>query len=184
LAATAPLISNWPCLSPLVDIPNWVNDVYLKRRGADALLAPGLLNQSHMLSVLSSLCRHGPAALQLSNLQSPTPPPSLPHPGCTKNLNYSINSASSIQKTAPDSPNQGCCTFPWFTIWSNLRPPYEVQLLLFLRWILTYPSYYFTLTTLTTVSLKTLTSSLPPVRLKTLNMTGTWLTLSRNAYQS
>ncbi len=35
LAATAPLTSNWMCPSPLVDIPNWVDDVYLKRRGAD-----------------------------------------------------------------------------------------------------------------------------------------------------
>ena len=148
------------------------------------LLAPGLPNQSHMLGALSSLCRRGPAALQLSDLQSPTFPPSLPHPGRTKNLNYSINSASSIQQTTPDSPNQGRCAFPWFTIWSNLHPPYEVQLLLFLRWILTYPSYYFTLTALTTVSLKTSTSSLPPVRLKTLNMTGTWLTSLRNAYRS
>ncbi len=147
------------------------------------LLAPGSPNQSHMLSALSSLCRHGPTALQLSNLQSPTFPPLLPHPSCTKNLNYSINPTSSIQQTAPDSPNQGCCAFPWFTIWSDLRPPYEVQLLLFLRWILTYPSYYFTLTAFTTVSLKTLTSSLPPVCLKTLNMTGTWLTSLRNAYQ-
>jgi hypothetical protein len=148
------------------------------------LLAPGLPNQSHMLGALSSLCRRGPIALLLSNLQSPTFPPSLPHPGCTKNLNYSINSTSSIQQTAPDSPNQGCCAFPWFTIWSNLRPPYKVQLLLFLHWILTYPSYYFTLIALTTVSLKTSTSSLPPVRLKTLNMTGTRLTSLRNAYQS
>jgi hypothetical protein len=148
------------------------------------LSAPGSPNQSHMLGMLSSLCRRGPAALQLSNLQSPTFPPSLPHSGRTKNLNYSINSASSIQQTAPDSPNQGRCASPWFTIWSNLRPRYEVQLLLFLRWILTYPSYYFTLTTLTTVSLKTSTSSLPPVRLKTLNMTGTRLTSLRNAYRS
>jgi hypothetical protein len=36
LAATAPLTSNWPCPSPLVDIPNWIDDVYLKRCGADA----------------------------------------------------------------------------------------------------------------------------------------------------
>ncbi len=148
------------------------------------LLAPGLPNQSHMLGALSSLCHHGPAALQLSDLQSPMFPPLLPHPSCTKNLNYSINSASSIQQTAPDSPNQGCCAFPWFTVWSNLRQPYEVKLLLFLHWILIYPSYYFTLATLTTVSLKTSTSSLLPVRLKTLNMTGTWLTSLRNAYQS
>ncbi len=110
------------------------------------LLAPGLPNQSHMLGALSSLCCCGPAALQLSDLQSPTFPPLLLHPGCTKNLNYSINSASSIQQTAPDFPNQGRHAFPWFTIQSNLRPPYKVQLLLFLRWILTYPSYYFTLT--------------------------------------
>jgi hypothetical protein len=32
----APLTSNRPRPSPLVDVPNWVNDVYLKRRGADA----------------------------------------------------------------------------------------------------------------------------------------------------
>jgi hypothetical protein len=31
-------------------------------------LAPGLPNQSHMLGALSSLCRRGPAALQLSDL--------------------------------------------------------------------------------------------------------------------
>ncbi len=36
LATTAPLTSNWPRPSPLVDIPNWVDDVYLKRRGANA----------------------------------------------------------------------------------------------------------------------------------------------------
>jgi hypothetical protein len=36
LAVTAPLTSSWPHLSPLVDIPNWVDDVYLKRRGADS----------------------------------------------------------------------------------------------------------------------------------------------------
>ncbi len=148
------------------------------------LLAPGSPNQSHLLGALSSLCRCGPAALHLSNLQSPTFPPLPPHPGRTKNLNYSINFTSSIQQTAPDSPNQGCCASPWFTIWSNLHPRYKVQLLLFLRWILTYPSYYFTLTALTTVSLKTSTSSLLPVRLKTLNMTGTRLTSSRNAYRS
>ncbi len=36
LAATAPLTSNWLCPSPLVDVPNWVDDVYLKRRGTNA----------------------------------------------------------------------------------------------------------------------------------------------------
>jgi hypothetical protein len=36
LTATAPLTSNWPCPSPLVDVPNWVDDIYLKRLGADA----------------------------------------------------------------------------------------------------------------------------------------------------
>ncbi len=36
MAATAPLTSDWPRPSPLVDIPNWVDDVYLKRRGANA----------------------------------------------------------------------------------------------------------------------------------------------------
>ncbi len=148
------------------------------------LLAPGLLNQSHMLGALSSLCCCGPTALQLSNLQFPTFPPSLPHPGRTKSFNYSINSASFIQQTALDLPNQGHRALSWFTIQSNLHPPYEVQLLLFLCCILTYPSFYFTLTALKTVSLKTSTSSLPPVRLKTLNMTGTWMTSLRNAYRS
>ncbi len=38
LVATAPLTSNQPCPSPLVDIPNWVDDVYLKKRGADAFI--------------------------------------------------------------------------------------------------------------------------------------------------
>ncbi len=87
-ATTAPLTSNLL----------WVNNVYLKRHVVPMLLlALDSPNQSHMLRALSSLCRHGPAALQLSNLQSPTFPPSLPHLGHTKNLNYFINSASSIR---------------------------------------------------------------------------------------
>ncbi len=48
------------------------------------LLAPGLPNQSHMLSALSSLCHRGPVALRLSNRQSPTFPPLLPHPGAPR----------------------------------------------------------------------------------------------------
>jgi hypothetical protein len=36
LVATAPLTCNWPWPSPLVDIPNWVNEVYLTGCGADA----------------------------------------------------------------------------------------------------------------------------------------------------
>ncbi len=36
LAATAPSTPHRPCPSPLVDVPNWVDDVYLKRRGTDA----------------------------------------------------------------------------------------------------------------------------------------------------
>jgi hypothetical protein len=39
LVATAPLSSNWPCpLSPLVNIPNWVDDVYLTGCGTDAFI--------------------------------------------------------------------------------------------------------------------------------------------------
>jgi hypothetical protein len=38
LVATAPLTSDWPRPSPLLDIPNWVNDVYLTGRGADAFI--------------------------------------------------------------------------------------------------------------------------------------------------
>jgi hypothetical protein len=36
LTTTALLTSNWPCPSPMVDILNWVDDVYLKRCGANA----------------------------------------------------------------------------------------------------------------------------------------------------
>ena len=36
LFAAAPLTPSWPGLPPLVDIPNWDDDIYLKRRGADA----------------------------------------------------------------------------------------------------------------------------------------------------
>jgi hypothetical protein len=178
------LTSNWPCPSPLVDVANWVNDVYLKRRGANASIGSRFAESEPYAWRVASLCCCGPAALQLNNLLSPTFPPLLPHPVCTKNLNYSINPTSSIYQTAPDSPNQGRHAFPWFTIWSNLHLPYKVQLLLLLHWISTYPSYYFNLTALTSVSLKTSTSSLPPVRLKNLNMTGTQMTSLRNAYQS
>ncbi len=38
MVTTAPFTSNWPCLSPLVKVPNWVNDIFLKRRGADAFI--------------------------------------------------------------------------------------------------------------------------------------------------
>ena len=36
LFAAAPLTPSWPGLPPLVDIPNWDDVIYLKRRGADA----------------------------------------------------------------------------------------------------------------------------------------------------
>jgi hypothetical protein len=36
LVAAAPLTPSWPGPPPLVDIPNWDDDIYLKRRGADA----------------------------------------------------------------------------------------------------------------------------------------------------
>jgi hypothetical protein len=118
------------------------------------LLAPGLLNQSHMLGASSSICYCGPASLRFSNFQFTMPSPLLPHPSGTKKFISSTNSASSVQQTTPDSSNQGCRAFPWCTVWSNLRPPpYEVQLLLFLCWTLTYPSYYFTLTAPITVRL-------------------------------
>ncbi len=119
------------------------------------LLAPGLPNQSHMLGALSSFCCCGPAALWFSNFQFTMPSPLLSHCSGTKKFISSTNSASSVQQTAPDLPNQGCCAFPWCTIQSNLRPPpYKVQLLLFLCWTLTYPSYYITLTAPITVWLK------------------------------
>jgi hypothetical protein len=38
LVAAAPLASIWPGPSPLVDIPNWDNDIYLTGGGADASL--------------------------------------------------------------------------------------------------------------------------------------------------
>jgi hypothetical protein len=38
LVTAAPLSSIWPGPSPLVDIPNWDNDVYLTGGGADASL--------------------------------------------------------------------------------------------------------------------------------------------------
>jgi hypothetical protein len=36
LVVAAPLTPSWPGPPPLVDIPNWDDDIYLKRRGADA----------------------------------------------------------------------------------------------------------------------------------------------------
>jgi hypothetical protein len=118
------------------------------------LLAPGLPNQSHMLGASSSFCCCGPAALRFSDFQFTMPSPLLLHPSGTKKFISFTNSASFVQQTTLDLPNQGCCAFPWCTIWSNLHlPPYEVQLLLFLRWTLTYPSYYFTLTAPITVQL-------------------------------
>ncbi len=118
------------------------------------LLAPGLPNQSHMLDALSSFCCCGPAALRFSNFQFTMPSPLLLHSSGTKKFSSSPNSASSVQQTTPYLPNQGHRAFPWCTIWSNLRPPpYKVQLLLFLRWTLAYPSYYFTLTAPITVRL-------------------------------
>jgi hypothetical protein len=160
VVATAPLTSDWPCPSPLVDVPNWVDDVYLTGRSTDAFIGSRFANQSHMLCASSSFCCCVPDALRFNNIQSPTSPTSHPHPSRTKSLTYSIDSTSSIQQTAPGLPNRGRRAFSWCTFPSHLHPPYEVQLLLFLRGTLTYPSYYFTPTALITVRLKTLTESL------------------------
>jgi hypothetical protein len=109
LVAAAPLTPSWPGLPPLVDIPIWDDDIYLKRRGADAFLAPGLPNQSHMLGTASSCCRCGPAFIH-----HPLPFPSArPQPSDVKNINFSIPAKLHIQQTAPDLPSQGCCGFSW-----------------------------------------------------------------------
>jgi hypothetical protein len=155
LVATAPFTSNWPCPSPLVNVPNWVDDIYLKRRGADASIGSRFAESEPYAWPVSSFCRCGPAALWFSNVQFPMSPPLHLHPSGTKNFIYFIDSASSIQQTAPYLPNQGWRAFPWCMIWSNLCPPYKVQLLLFFCWTFTHPSYYCTLTTHITVCLKT-----------------------------
>jgi hypothetical protein len=114
-------------------------------------LAPGSPNQSHMLGTTSSFChRRGPAIIHHS-LPFPT---ARPQSSGTKSNNFSIANKLSIQQTAPDSPSQGCHGFPWCSPIRTLLPqPYVAQLVLFLRRIATYLSYYFTSTAPITVQL-------------------------------
>jgi hypothetical protein len=58
LVAAAPLTPSWPGLPPLVDIPNWDDDIYLKRRGADAFFGSRFAESE-------SCARHGVFLLPL-----------------------------------------------------------------------------------------------------------------------
>ena len=76
LVATAPLTPSWPGPPPLVDIPNWDDDIYLKRHGADAFFGSRFAESEpyarHNLFLLSPLWPHNYPSLPTFSYCAPT----------------------------------------------------------------------------------------------------------------
>jgi hypothetical protein len=184
LAATAPLTSNWPRPSPLVDISNWVDDVYLKRRGTNASIGSRFAeSEPYARRVVFSL----PPWPRSSPVKRPSIP-NVPSFAPASQLHQELKIFHQLRIIHPaDRPRftkPGSLCFSM--VHDLIQPPSALQGSAATIPLLDFdlPFILFTLTALTLVSLNTSTSSLLPIRLKTLNMTGTRLTSLRNAYRS
>jgi hypothetical protein len=134
LAATAPLTSNWPRLSPLVDVLIWVNDVYLKRRGADASIGSRFIESEpyawHVVFLLLQwIC------CSLVKRPSIYTFPSFSPASWLHQESHLLHKFHIIHPTdCPRFAKPGPSCFSMVPDLVNLRPlPYKVQLLLFLR---------------------------------------------------